>query len=993
MKNTHINKYCLPEKIMAIKKISENIWEIEKEGKMNVHGIIFASDKLMEQIKKEEKTTQQIKNVAMLPGIVEKSIAMSDAHMGYGFPIGGVAAFDLKKGVISPGGIGYDINCTDGETEVLLNHGAYIKIKEIEKHYRKEVNFVNLADVSLQKSNIIYYMKRPEKEYIYEIKTKTGKSIKVTEDHPIYTQEGMKNAGKLNKEDKIAICAFKGVPYQEPQEQIIINKEDILKVITLKRSSTVGNVIPQIINILTKLNLLPLKYSSYQLPYLAKLVGYIFGDGCMSFINGKEGVVSFHGKEEDLTKIREDISAIGFTPSRIYKRLRNHTIKTYYKEYKFTHIEYSIKVTSTAFVSLLTALGVPLGMKTNQPYAIPIWLWNAPLWIKRLFLAAFFGAEMSAPKTINKYNFNALTLGMNKIIGLEINAIEFLEQIRKMLKEFEINTTKIMKVKEYRTKSKNGDTCGYRMQINGESKNLIKFFERVSYVYNNEKFRQASLAANYLLLKNKIKEKRMGMQRIARVLYEQRSSANQVCTLLIDGDTPIQFIKHSLWSKNKEIQRMTFDFMSFAEYKSAYSFGNNGLAWDGIEGIEKKPFDDLVYDITINNDNHNFIANCFIVSNCGVRLLQTNLTKEEFLKKRELVLNELYKNIPSGVGEGGEFKLSDKEIDGVLKNGSHWTLNMGYATSDDIEKTEDSGCIKEANPTKISQKAKARGRNQLGTIGAGNHFLEVQEVETIYDENIANTFGLKNKDQICIMIHTGSRGLGHQNASDYIQKMEKEHGWKHLPDRELICAPIESELGKNFFAAMASAANFAFCNRQLITYQVRKSFNKFFPKSEIKVVYDIAHNIAKFEEYEFDGKKQILCVHRKGATRSFGPGRKEIPEVYRKIGCPIFIPGSMGTYSYVLVGTKKAEEISFGSTAHGAGRVLSRTYAKKNINPEHLKQELAQYGVAIRAGSVKGLLEEAPEAYKDVNEVVRVSHELGIGNLVVRLKPLAVVKG
>ncbi len=377
---------------------------------------------------------------------------------------------------------------------------------------------------------------------------------------------------------------------------------------------------------------------------------------------------------------------------------------------------------------------------------------------------------------------------------------------------------------------------------------------------------------------------------------------------------------------------------------------------------------------------------------CGVRLLTTNVKKSDFLSKREQVLNELYKNVPSGVGEGGEFKLSDKDINEVLKKGSSWALEKSYATQDDIEKTEDNGCIKEADPTKVSQKAKARGRNQLGTLGAGNHFLEVQEIDTIHDEKIAEVFGI-NKENVVVLIHTGSRGLGHQTASDYIQKMEKEYGWKHLPDRELIAAPIESELGKDYIGAMSAAANFAFCNRQLITYQIRKSFQKYFPKAEIKVVYDIAHNIAKFEELEINGKKQILCIHRKGATRSFGPGRKEIPEVYRKIGSPIFIPGSMGTYSYVLIGTKKAEEVSFASTAHGAGRVLSRTYAKKNISPEHLKQELKSKDIAIKAGSIKGMLEEAPEAYKDVNEVVRVSHELGIGNLVARLKPLAVVKG
>ena len=222
--------------------------------------------------------------------------------------------------------------------------------------------------------------------------------------------------------------------------------------------------------------------------------------------------------------------------------------------------------------------------------------------------------------------------------------------------------------------------------------------------------------------------------------------------------------------------------------------------------------------------------------------------------------------------------------------------------------------------------------------------------------------------------------------------MEKFYGFKDLPDRELICAPIESELGKDYFQAMNAAANFAFTNRQLITFQIRKSINKFFPKAKIELIYDIAHNIAKFEEHIVNGKKQTLCVHRKGATRSFGPGRKEIPQEYQKVGQPIFIPGSMGTFSYVLVGTKKAEEISFASTAHGAGRLLSRSYAKTHISPEALKKELKDKDVVVK-GPIKGMLEEAPEAYKDVNEVVRVSHELGIGNLVVRLKPLAVMKG
>ncbi len=378
--------------------------------------------------------------------------------------------------------------------------------------------------------------------------------------------------------------------------------------------------------------------------------------------------------------------------------------------------------------------------------------------------------------------------------------------------------------------------------------------------------------------------------------------------------------------------------------------------------------------------------------NCGVRLLRTNLDKKEFLKKRTFILKELDDNIPSGVGRGSELKLSEKDLNDILLEGANWCLEKGYATEEDISHTEDSGCIKNANPKKVSQKAKARGKSQLGTLGAGNHFLEIQFVEDIKNENVAKTFGLK-KDQIVILIHTGSRGLGHQTASDYIQKMERLYGYEHLPDRELACAPLESELGKEYLEAMAAVANFAFANRQIITHNVRQSFKKYFEKIKIEVLYDVAHNIAKFEEFEIEGKKQTFCVHRKGATRSFGPGRKELPEDYQEVGQPILIPGSMGTSSYVLSGTKEAEKISFASTAHGAGRVLSRTKAKQSIIPEQVRNQLKQNNIEIRAGSQKGLVEEAPQAYKDVDEVVKVSDELGIGKIVAKLKPLAVIKG
>lgn len=378
--------------------------------------------------------------------------------------------------------------------------------------------------------------------------------------------------------------------------------------------------------------------------------------------------------------------------------------------------------------------------------------------------------------------------------------------------------------------------------------------------------------------------------------------------------------------------------------------------------------------------------------NCSVRLLRTNLSVEEFLKKRHEAIEKLFVNVPSGVGRGGKTKVSRQLLMEVLAKGTQWAVSEGYGKKDDYERTEENGKML-SDPHAVSDRAISRGLPQLGSLGAGNHFLEIQKIDQIYDEKIAKAFGLDNKDNITIMVHCGSRGLGHQVASDYIKLMEDKYGFKDLPDRELINAPINSELGQNYYKAMSAAANFAFANKQMITHWVRETMESIFGGIKIDVVYDVCHNIAKMEKHKIDGSFKKVCVHRKGATRSFGPGREEIPEVYRSVGQPVLIPGSMGTASYVLVGTKKAEEVSFGSTAHGAGRVSSRTKALQTISGEHVKHELEKKGIEVKALSWKSLAEEAPEVYKDIDEVVRVSHEVGIGNLVVRVVPLSVMKG
>ncbi len=376
-----------------------------------------------------------------------------------------------------------------------------------------------------------------------------------------------------------------------------------------------------------------------------------------------------------------------------------------------------------------------------------------------------------------------------------------------------------------------------------------------------------------------------------------------------------------------------------------------------------------------------------------MRLLRTNWIEADIIPKTNQILNEIFKEVPAGVGKKGVTKLSKDLLFEVLEKGASWAVENGYGKKEDLERTEENGCMKTADPKVVSERALSRGMPQLGTLGAGNHFIEIQKVDKIFDEKTAKAFGITKEGQMTVMIHTGSRGLGHQVASDYIREMENKYGIKGLPDRELINAPVQSELGQKYYKAMSCASNYAFNNRQMIMHWTRDVFKKIMGTSEgMDLIYDVCHNIAKFEKHKIDNEKREVCIHRKGATRSFGPGREEIPEVYRQIGQPVIIPGSMGTASYLLVGTKKAEEISFGSTAHGAGRVGSRSQALRTLRGEQVARDLGNKGITVK-GSWRGLAEEAPQMYKDSAEVVKVSHEVGIGQLVVKLLPRAVLKG
>lgn len=384
--------------------------------------------------------------------------------------------------------------------------------------------------------------------------------------------------------------------------------------------------------------------------------------------------------------------------------------------------------------------------------------------------------------------------------------------------------------------------------------------------------------------------------------------------------------------------------------------------------------------------------------NCGVRIIRTNLAADEVRPRMKDLIDLLFHDIPSGVGSKSKIRASDKELNDALLHGAKWAVESGYGVKEDIEHCEENGFMKSADPSKVSDKARKRGKPQFGTLGSGNHFLEVQCVDEIYDEVVAKTFGLE-KGQVTVMIHCGSRGAGHQICDDHLKILERatqKYGIV-LPDRQLACAPAESTEGQNYFKAMAAGANYAWANRQVITHWVRETFSKFFGRDMddlgMHLIYDVAHNVAKLEEHTIDGKNKMVYVHRKGATRAFPPGHNSVPSVYRNVGQPVLIPGSMGTPSFVLHGTDRAMELTFGSACHGAGRLSSRSAALKAFRGEDIQKELAAKGISVRAFQPSVIAEEAPAVYKSSEDVVDVVHQMGIARKVVRLMPMGVAKG
>ena len=973
-----------------VKKISEYIYEIPKEGKMNVPVRIFASERILEKIKQDKSIEQGI-NVATLPGIYGQSIMMPDAHQGYGFPIGGVAAFDVEKGIISPGGVGFDINCISGNSEILFDHGYRKKIKDMEKGLlSNRVRCINFKSKASDSSKTINFMKFKPKNKVFKIKLLSNKEIIATEDHPIYTQKGMVEVKNLKQNSEfIATYPFEGINYQNPKNKVILTEKDIL-------NSNINFKKEEIVKELKKRKVLDLNLNDPRLPYLIKILAFNIGDGT---IPKNQKYASFYGKPEDLELIREDVKKVGFRPSKIYSRTRKHEIESRRGVVKFENVEYHFKVVSRSFVTLMQILGAPIGKKTNQEYLVPKWIMEGPLWHKRLFLASLFGAEMNTPSTLTNhgYNFYMPTFSINKNEKYLENGKKFLEQIKSLLKDFNISSTiSYQDEQDYIYKD---HSINYRLKlfVSDSENGILKLYRQINFEYNLEKIRKANVAINFILLKQRIISEREEKSKIAVLMHGGGVSPSKIYNELVSENVNKRFLERSLYEGRSTSSRIAFNFPTFEEFleKSTMSLGKSGMVWDKIESIEEIDFNDYVYDLTVKDENHNFIANNLVVSNCGVRLLTSNLNKDNVEPKIKELIEELFIHIPCGVGKDSNLRLSDEDYEKVLNTGVKWAVENKYATKEDLDRCEECGCMKTADSSKVSPRARKRGRKQLGTLGAGNHFIEVQYVDEIYDEKIAKVFGITGKNQIVLMIHSGSRGLGHQVCSDYLRRMENElpELVKGLPDKDLIYAPTGSELANDYLGGMSAAANYGWCNRQILSYQARKAFDKVFGKVKLDLVYDVAHNVAKIEEYKIDGKMRKVYVHRKGATRAFGPGHKELPAVYQKTGQPIILPGSMGTASYLLVGTDKAMNETFSSTAHGAGRLMSRHEAMKKFDSDKTVKDLEKKKIYIKAASTRGISEEAPGVYKDIEDVAEVSDKVGIGKKVCKLKPLGVIKG
>ena len=945
-------------------KIDDYRWEIPSSYKkcMRTSAVIYADERMIQHIR-DDNAPEQAANVACLPGIVGRSLAMPDIHWGYGFPIGGVAAMDAEEGVISPGGIGFDINCLCEGSRISTDLGGWMRIEDFEREFATEFQAngfsvmlmggktkVKTLGSGLSSKLPSAFLKKTSDKRVLRIITKTGLEVQCSEDHPLLTSSGMKEAINLRGGDEVAVRFFEGV-----EVDLHTDRKEIL---------------------------------------LAKIFGYMMGDGAL-YHTGRRLNACAYGENQDMKRMKEDLSELGYN-SEVYERTRGHSIPTQYGLVEFVGTNSELHVHSRAFSNLLVERGMPIGRKTIADFRVPDWIMAGTVPVKRAFIAGLFGAELTAPRTHSKTGFNVPIFAQNKNHEhLKMARLFFIDLMR-ILDELGVRTTKISQRKEHH--NQHGPTSRIRLLISADEDNLVRLYREIGFEYSIKKSRKAEVAIKYMLLKKEANERRVKAAARVKELKKRGLKLGEVQELIVEADINSRFVERHFYENAG--QRIPLDFISFNDFLASEleKLESTGVLYDEIAAIKEIPFHGYVYDFTVPT-THNFIANGIVVSNCGVRLVRTDLMVDDVKPRIKDLIASLFKNVPAGVGSEGVTDVAANQIDNILLQGAEWAVEKGYGWKEDLESTEEGGRMKTADPSKVSRKAKERGIPQVGSLGSGNHFLEVDEVEEIFDAEAAKAFGIDRKGQITVTIHCGSRGCGHQIATDYLQVMERyvrDHNIE-LPDRQLACAAISSKEGQDYFAAMGCGANFAWANRQMILHWVRQSFEEHFKRSAedlgMHQVYDVAHNIAKVEEYEVEGKRRKVMVHRKGATRSFPRGHPDVPAKYRHVGQPVIIPGDMGAGSYVLIGTEQVMKEAFGSTCHGAGRIMSRASATRKYTVNEVRQELERHGVHVKASTKDGILEEAPGAYKDIDEVIAVVKGAGLSKPVAKLKPIGVMKG
>lgn len=995
---------------IPIRKLSDALWEIPKGAKpgMRVPGWVFADERLMERIL-QDRSLEQVANVATLPGVVKASMAMPDIHWGYGFPVGGVAATDPEAGgVISPGGVGFDVNCLSADTKILHRFGYHRDIREMVDQRRKDpVCCYSLEDKQPEIADVAYWLRKRPTTSVLEVTTSSGRRVVATADHPFLTTEGMKLLGSLGVGMRVAVNPFEGVPYAEPSDDVLVAEEDVCNFME-RQGKTAGHAIPQVLAALIARNLLPLRYSSPVLPVLLKALGFVMGEGTLYFVKelGK-GVAWFFGKAPDLEEIRCDLSP-WWQVSRTYARRRSHRMETEDGGIRFEASNDCLKVGSSSFAILLALLGCPVGNKSIQGYELPNWLWRAPLWQKRLFLAAYFGAELQVPRayTARNRHFPCPLLTVRKQEDYAAGGKRFLEQIANLVGEFGVRTLGVDQHREP-TQGRHGVSVRLRLAFCSRPENLLALYTKIGIEYNASKRTRAAVVASYLSTKQAVLIERQALvSEMVRHRETSRLGAGSIASLMqgsesnARGGLNVRFMVRTMDGGENCRMRVPKDFMAYDEFykRAVEGLGNGGLVWEPIQKIDSRDGVAWVYDVTVDHADHNFVANGFVVHNCGIRMLRTDLTEEQVRPRMKTLVAALFSQVPCGVGKGGDIKFTEKQMRQILLQGSQWIVKQGYGTPEDVEHTESKGALDGADPDKVSDRAYERGKGQVGTLGSGNHFLEVQVVDRLFDEKAAQLFGLR-EGGVTLMIHSGSRGFGYQVCDDYLDVTGKacaKYGIS-VPDRQLACTPVNSPEGQAYLGAMRAAANYAWANRQLLMHRARQVFAQVFGRPwerlKMSLIYDVCHNIAKLEPYEVDGKKKLLCVHRKGATRAFPPGHPELPEAVRPYGQPVIIPGDMGRNSYLLLGAPGSIEHSFGSTCHGAGRVMSRAAAIRACKGRSIQRELEDKGIIAMGRGRNALEEEQPDAYKDVNEVVEVVERAGISRRVCRMRPIGVIKG